>query len=104
MFKIFFDIEGTVHKQLVLASQTVYSAYYCDASRRLRENVRRLRPELWRRKNWQLHHDNAPSHTSLFNWELFTKKTLLSFPHAPYFSLFPRLKKKKGYHFDTVLR
>jgi hypothetical protein len=26
---IFFDIEGIVHKELVLAGQTVNSAYYC---------------------------------------------------------------------------
>jgi hypothetical protein len=34
--------------------------------RRLRENARRLRPELWQQKNWLLHQDNAPSHTSFF--------------------------------------
>jgi hypothetical protein len=26
---IFFDIKGTVHKELILAGQTVNSAYYC---------------------------------------------------------------------------
>jgi hypothetical protein len=63
---LFFDIKGIVHKEFVLADQTVNSAYYCDVLRRLRENVKRLRPELWRQKNWLLHHDNAPSHTSFF--------------------------------------
>jgi hypothetical protein len=52
-----FYIKGNVHKEFVLAGQTVNSAYYCDVLRRLRENVRRLRPELWRQKNWFLHHD-----------------------------------------------
>jgi hypothetical protein len=39
----------------LLAGQTVNSEY---VSRRLREYVRRLRPELWRQRNWQLRHDN----------------------------------------------
>jgi hypothetical protein len=43
-----FDIKGTVHKKFILADQTVNSAYYCDILRRLIENVRRLRPEIWR--------------------------------------------------------
>jgi hypothetical protein len=72
MHIIFFDIKRIVHKEYVLAGQTVNSAYYCDALRRLRENVRRIRSELWRQKNWLLHHDNAPSHTSFFTGEFFT--------------------------------
>jgi hypothetical protein len=30
MLQIFFDIKGTDHKEFILASQTVNSAYYCD--------------------------------------------------------------------------
>jgi hypothetical protein len=60
--------------------------------RRLRENVRRLRPELWLRKKWLLLHDNTTSHISLFNKEIFTKKQHDRCPHPPSFSLFPRLK------------
>jgi hypothetical protein len=48
---IFFDIKGIVHKEFILAGQTVSSAYYCDVLWRLHENVRRLRPKLWRQKN-----------------------------------------------------
>jgi hypothetical protein len=43
--------------------------------RRLLENVRRLRPELWRQKNWLLHNDNARSHTSSFTREFLPKTT-----------------------------
>jgi hypothetical protein len=64
MLIIFFDIKGIVHKEFFLAGQTLNSAYYCDVLRRLRENVRRLCAEIWRQKDWLLHHDNAPSHTS----------------------------------------
>jgi hypothetical protein len=55
----FFDIKGIVHKEFFLAGQTVNSAYCCVALRRLRENVRRLRLELWRQKIWPSHQDNA---------------------------------------------
>jgi hypothetical protein len=34
--------------------------------------VRRLRPELWRQKNWLLHQDNSPYHTSFFTREFLS--------------------------------
>jgi hypothetical protein len=37
MLIIFFDIKWIVLKELVLAGQTVNSAYYCDVLRLLRE-------------------------------------------------------------------
>jgi hypothetical protein len=46
MFIIFFEIQGIVNKEFILAGQTVASAYYCDVWRLL-ENVQRLHPELW---------------------------------------------------------
>jgi hypothetical protein len=48
MLIMFFDIKGVVHKEFVMAGLTVSSAYYYDVLRRLRENLRRLRRELWR--------------------------------------------------------
>jgi hypothetical protein len=76
MLIIFFDIKGIVNKNFFLAGQTVNSAYYCDVLQRLRENVRRLLSELWRQKDWLMHYDNAPSHTSLFTRVLFTKNNM----------------------------
>jgi transposase len=111
MLIIFYDIKGIVHKEFVLAGQTVNSVFYCDVLQRLHENMQRLRPELCRQKNWLLHHDNAPSHTSFFTREFLTKNNMTVVPHPPYspdlapcdFSLFPLLKRKlKGRHFDTI--
>jgi hypothetical protein len=69
---------------------------------RLRESVRRLRPEIWRKKNW-LWHDNALSNTSFFTREFFTKSNMTVVPHSPYFSLFSQLKiKQKGRLFYTI--
>jgi hypothetical protein len=98
---IFLDIKGIVHKEFVLEGQTVNSAYYCDTLRRVGENMRRIRSELWRKKIWLLHHDSAPFHTSFLpgNFEL---KQHGSSPHPPYVSLFRRLKiERKGRNFDT---
>jgi hypothetical protein len=64
MLIIFFD-RGIVHKEFVLAGQTVNSACYCDV---YGDCVKMWR-ELWRQKNWLSHHDNAPSHTSFFSME-----------------------------------
>jgi hypothetical protein len=70
---MFFGIKAIVRKEFVLAGRTVSSAYYCGVLRRLHEDVPRLRLKLWRQKNWLLHHDNAPSHTSFFTKEHLTK-------------------------------
>jgi hypothetical protein len=78
MFIIFFDIKGTVHKEFVLIAQAVNFEYYCDFLRRLRENMRRLRLELWRQNNWLLHHDNTPSHTSLFKRKFSTNNNRIA--------------------------
>jgi hypothetical protein len=92
----FFDIKGIVHKEFVLIGQTVNSACYCDDLYGLRENVRRLRPELWRQVNWMLHHDKAPSHTSFLTREYFNKNGMTSVPHPPYFSVSPIEDKTEG--------
>jgi hypothetical protein len=47
MLIIFFDIKKIVLKEYVLADQIVNSTYCCDILRRLHENVRRIRLELW---------------------------------------------------------
>jgi hypothetical protein len=64
-----------VHKEFVLAGQRDNSAYYCDVLQSLSENVQRLRPELWRQKNWLLHHDTTPPHTLFFTKEFLPKTT-----------------------------
>jgi hypothetical protein len=93
---IYFDIKAIVHKEFALTDRTVNSTYYSEVSWRLRENVRRLRAELWRKKNWLLHHDIAKSHTFFSTREIFTKKKMTIISHPPYSSLSPVEDKTKG--------
>jgi hypothetical protein len=106
-----FDIKGIVHKEFVPAGQAVNSGFYCDFLRRLRENVRRRRPELCREQTWLLHHDNAPSHTSILTQQFLAKYKMAAIPHPLYspdlapcdFFLLPKMKfKLKGRKFDTT--
>jgi len=104
-------IKGIVHKEFVPTGQTVNSGFYCEVLQRLRENVRRHRPQLWREQTWPLHHDNAPSHTSVLTHQFLAKNKIAVNPHPPYspdlaphyFYLFQKLKLKlKGRQFDTI--
>jgi len=60
----FLDSEGIVHHEWAPDGQKINKEFYVEALRRLRESVRRKRPEKWRDGDWILHHDNAPAHTS----------------------------------------
>jgi hypothetical protein len=71
---VFFDMKGIVHGEFVPPNTMVNSDFYCDVLRRMRENVRQKRPELWCNHNWLLHHDNAPDHTN----------NMVFVPHPPY--------------------
>lgn len=48
MLICFFDKDGIVHKEFVPPGQTVSKEFYRDVLRRLREDMRRKRPEKWR--------------------------------------------------------
>jgi hypothetical protein len=61
--------------------------------------------------NWPLHHNNAPSHTSLFTREFLIENNMTVIPHPPRlpglapcdFSPFPLLKiKLEDRHFNTT--
>ncbi|KAG5313395.1 MOS1T transposase, partial [Acromyrmex insinuator] len=62
-------------------------------------------------RNWLLHHDNAPAHTSLLVREFLAKNNTLMMPQPPYspdlapcdFFLFPKLKRPmKGRRYATI--
>jgi hypothetical protein len=45
---------------------------------------------------------NAPSHTSFFTREFFTKNNMIVVPHPPYFSVSQLKINLKGHHFNTT--
>lgn len=110
MLIAFFDNEGVVHHEFVPAGQTVNGPFYVQVLKRVREAVRRKRPGKWL-GGWSLHHDNAPSHTSIVVQTWLAEKKIPLLHQPPYspdiapsdFWLFPKLKKGlKGNRFDTV--
>ena len=99
MLICFSDQDRIVHREFVPPGMTVNADFYCDVLRRLRENVRRKRPQKWQNQNLIIHHDNAPAHRS-FKVSQFLAKNMTVVPHPPYspdlapcdFFLFPKLK------------
>lgn len=65
MLIVFFDSSGVIHYKYVPQSTTITKDYE-EILRRLRDAVRRKRPDLWVASNWYDHHDNAPAHSSHF--------------------------------------
>jgi len=111
MLIVFFYVRGIVLWEFVPPGQTVNQEFHLEVLRRLRENVRRKRPELWRSGDWLLHHDNAPAHTALSVTQYLASLGWTVIPHPPYspdlapcdFSLFLTMKETlKGKRFATV--
>ena len=84
MLICFFDQEGIVHREFVPPGMTVSAVFYCDVLRRLRENVRRKRPQKWQNQNLIIHHDNAPAQRSFKVSHFLAKNNMTVIPHPPY--------------------
>jgi hypothetical protein len=73
---------------------------YTGILRRLRDAVRRKRPEKWRTTSWVFLLDNAPAHRWVLVKDFLAKNNVTTLEHVPYslalatadFYLFPRLK------------
>jgi hypothetical protein len=97
-------ITSTYHKDKFINKEC-----YLEVLRRLRDAMRRKRPDLWAAGTWQLHHDNAPAHSSQLIQTFLAKYNIPVVRQAPYSSdmapcdywLFPHLKiQLKGTRFD----
>lgn len=51
--------------QFLPEGQAVNKTYYVAVMKRLRDAIRRKRPDLWANYSWILHHDNAPSYNAI---------------------------------------
>ena len=108
---VLFDWKGIVHHEFVPRGQMVNKQLYQEVLARLRDAVRRKRPELWENQTWMLHHDNAPAHASLLIRSYLAKRQSSVVPYPPNspdlaptdFFLFPKLKRTlKGHRFQTI--
>lgn len=111
MLTVFFDCKGVVYYEFLPQGQTINRFVYLETLRKLRNAVRRKRPELWQSGDWVLHHDNAPVHSALVIRNFCVKNAMTVIPQPPYspdlapadFFLFPKLKRPlKGRRFQTV--
>ena len=90
--------------------QAVNTELYLIVLKRLREAVRRKRPEAWTHKTWVLYHDNAPPQASLLIREFLAKQETVGVPQPSTLQigpcglfLFPKLKSIiKDRRFQTV--
>jgi transposase len=106
---VFFDYRRIVHHSYAPEGRTINKQYYLEVICHLRGAVRSKRPDLWASRNWQLHHDNAPAHSSHLIQSFLVKHGIPVVRQAPYspdmapcFWLFPKLKRPlKGSCFDS---
>ena len=70
------ELSGLVNYEFVRTGQTVSQVYYLEVLKRLREKVRRKRPELLANNSWILHYDNAPALTALSVREFLATKQM----------------------------
>ena len=96
--------------EFIPPGQTVNGHFYVQVLQRLHDAIRRKRRDKWQGE-WFLHHDNAPSHTSLDVQQFFTEKSIPVITQPLYsqdlapsdFWLFPTLKMGlKGTRFATM--
>ena len=57
--------------------QTVNAPFNMEVLKRLRDRVRRVRPELWEGTRWILHHDNAPAHSASIVREFLARSYII---------------------------
>ncbi len=78
---------------------------------KLKEAIRRKRPQMWKDRKFLIHHDNASPHTADFTLRKMEQWGMKTLAHPPYspdcapcdFKLFPEMKKHlRGRRFPTV--
>ncbi len=111
MVTIFFDDNGVVLSQFKDAKETVRAENYIEVLRCLKENIRRRRPDKWRTREFLLHHDNAPVHTTVLTLAFIGSNDIEMVPHPPYspdlapcdYFIFPRLKNMlRGHRHNNI--
>jgi hypothetical protein len=85
MLSKIFRTGAAIYTAVVVAQRICPNWSNCEfrVLRRLRENLRRRRPKLWREQTLLLHHDNAQSHTSVLAQMFLARHQMVVIPHPP---------------------
>jgi hypothetical protein len=73
---VFLRSEGIVHYEFIAQGRTVNLQYYFEVMTRLRESIRRKRPEL-RPDNWVHQKDNASAYDALRDGDFLAKRSII---------------------------
>jgi hypothetical protein len=84
LLTVFFDYRGIVHHSYAPEGQTTNKEYCLEVIFHLHDAVWRKIPDLWASHNWQLHHDNAPTHSSYLIQSFLGKHGIPVVRYAPY--------------------
>jgi histone-lysine N-methyltransferase SETMAR len=84
LLTVFFHYRGIVHHSYAPEGQTINNEYYLEVIYHLCDAVGCKRPNLWASRNWQLHHDNAPAHSSHLIQSFLAKHGIPVVCQAPY--------------------
>ena len=101
MVIVFWDSKGVIMRDFVPDGRSVNAEYYLEVMRRLRQNIRCKRPQMWRWQNFFLHHDGAPAHRADDVIDFLRDTNTGTLAHPPYspdlapsdFFLFARMKR-----------
>ena len=72
----FFGVHGIVQAEFLPQGQTINHNVYKNILRRLMRLVKEKRRELWEKRSWLLHHDNAPADNVLGIREFLVKNNI----------------------------
>ncbi len=84
MLTVFWDSQGVVMAEFMPKGETIDTPAYIATMSRLRENIRRKRPEKWAAQSFWIHHDNASPHTADDTVKALARNHTILLEHAPY--------------------
>ena len=84
MLTVFGDWKGVVHHKYVPPGQTINKEYCLNLLHWLRDAIQQKWPQLRTTGDWQLHHDNAPTHASHLIQSVLVKHQIIQVTQAPY--------------------
>ncbi len=111
MLTLFCDAKGVILMDWLQLKEKIDSTRYVETLSKLKENLHQKRPDLWKDRDFLLHHDNTSPHTSFETTKKIQKWGLSLLPHPPNspdlvpcnFGFFPKLKVAlRGKRFATV--